>query len=298
MRPLFTIPAVLCLLSMQAPAQQPEPAPQTPPAPTVQTPAQSAQNQRQTNAKPDNTPPDDIDNVFFSLKGYYWLTHGTFNMKSGASAVLPGNSTLPTLGNVNKHVVGGMLTFPAGKYNHLEVDFFQANGNGSSTAPQNLSFFGQPFSSGDLLLTSFRIRTLHATWNYLTWPAPPESSRLRVKTLWGFQWTSVQSVIDAPLDPAVTSAAVGTKNIFYPEFGLGGEYILGKHVYLDGRVSAFAWPHHAVVWDADGNIVFRYKFLEVFGGYKASHLKTSPQAEEYVFGTITGGLAGLRLVFR
>jgi hypothetical protein len=289
---LYLLPAVL-------PAQQPgAPAPQAPAQPPAPTPAQAAQSQRQTNAKPDNTAPDDIDNVFVSVKGYYWLTKGTFNMLSGKAATSPGNSTLPTLGEANKHVVGGMVTFPAGKYNRLEVSFFQANGSGTSTAPQNLTFYGQNFPAGDLLTSSFRIRTAHVTWNYLTWPDPPEAARFRLKTLWGFQWTAVQSVIDAPYDVSIANPAVGTRSIYYPTFGVGGEYVVSKYFYLDSRVSAFAWPHHAVVWDAEGNAVIRYKFLEIFGGYKASHLKTSPQQEEYIVGTLQGGYGGLRIVLR
>ncbi|MBV8846556.1 MAG: hypothetical protein JO307_27440 [Bryobacterales bacterium] len=280
----------------QAPAPPP-PAQQTPGAPPA--PAQQNQNPRQINAKPDNTAPDDIDNVYLSFKAYYWLTNGTFNMRSGVKAVSPGDSTLPTLGDATKHNLGGQITFPAGKYNRLEVSYYQAHANGTSTAPQNLTFFGQNIPSGDFLSTSLRVRSLDVTWNYLTWPDPPENARLRIKTLWGFQWRSVQSIIDAPFETSATfSPAVGTINIFYPELGIGAEYVLSKYVYLDGRASGFAWPHRAVVWDADGNLVLRYKFVEVFGGYKASHLKTSPQGEEYVVGTFKGAYAGLRIVWR
>ena len=308
----FIIPAgLLCLLCARLPAQAPAdpqtpapqvPAPETPvpqtPAPAPQTPVQTTQRQRQTNAKPDNTAPDDIDNVFLSIKGYYWLTHGHFNLLGGKGTTSPANSTLPTLGDANKHAYGGMVTFPAGKYNRLEVSFFQAKGSGTSTAPQNLTFYGQSFPAGDFLTSNFRIRTAKVTWNYLTWPDPPETARFRLKTLWEFHWSAVQTVIDAPYDFSITSPAVGTRSIYYPTFGLGGEYVVAKHFYLDSRASAFAWPHHAVVWDAEANAVVRIKFLEVFGGYKASHLKTSPQNEEYIVGTLQGGYGGLRIVFR
>jgi hypothetical protein len=220
-------------------------------------------------------------------------------MLSGKKVVAPGAATLPAFGDSNKHAIGGMLTFPAGKYNRLEVSFFQVHGSGTTTAPENLTIFGQNIPSGDFLTSSFRIRSMNVSWNYLTWPAPPESSRFRIKTLWGFQWDSVQSVIDAPYETSTTfSPAVGTLNIYYPSFGIGGEYVLSKNVYVDGRASGFAWPHHAVIWDAEGNLTFRYKFIEVFGGYKASHLKTSPQGEEYILGTLQGGYGGIRIVLR
>lgn len=288
--------------AQQAPAQQapppqaPTPLPEPSPPPK---PVAAPQNPRDIAAKPDNTPPDDIDNVFVSAKVYYWLTKGTFNLLSGAKATSAGGSTLPTLGDASKHNLGGVITFPAGKYNRLEVSFYQAHGNGTSTAPQTLTFFGQTIPAGDFLSTSFRVRQIKATWNYLTWPAPPEASRLRIKTLWELQYTQVSTVIDAPYETSATfSPATGTLHIIYPSFGLGGEYVLSKYLYLDSRISGFAWPHHAVIWDAEGDVVARYKFLELFGGYKASHLKTSPQGEEFAVGTFQGGYVGLRIALR
>ena len=301
----FVGPGLLCLSCAVAWGQPPaDQAPQNPPAqaPAPQTPAPpkpAPQNPRNVSAKPDNTAPDDIDRVFVSAKGYYWLTSGTFHMTSGKKATSPGNSTLPAFGDSNKHAIGGMVTFPAGKYNRLEVSYYQVHGSGTTTATQDLSFYGQNFASGDFIASSFRVRQLKATWNYLTWPAPPETARLRIKTLWEFQWTAVRSVIDAPYETSATfTPAVGTNSIYYPTFGVGAEYVVAKSFYFDSRASGFAFPHHAVVWDAEANAVFRYKFLEVFVGYKASHLKTSPQQEEYITGTLQGGYGGLRIVLR
>ena len=303
----FTILAgLVCLSSILALGQQPAdpaqqaPAPQPPaqpPAPPKPTPA--AQNPRDVNAKPDNTAPDDIDNYFVSAKGYYWATSGNFSLKSGAAAVSPGISTLPNYAKASNHTYGGMLTFPAGKYNRLEVSFYQAHGNGTGTAKQDLSFFGQSITQGDFLSSSFRIRQLKLSWNYLTWPAPPETSRLRIKTLWEFQWSQFQTTINAPYETSATfTPPTGTQNIYYPSFGIGAEYILTKNLYVEGRASGFAFPHHAVVWDAEGDIVAHYKFIQVFLGYKGSHLKTSPQQYVYVNGTLQGGYGGLRIVLR
>jgi hypothetical protein len=282
----------LCLASVVASAQDQPP----PPAPA---PIAPQGNPGQVLAKPENTPKDDIDNVPFSFQPYFWLSSGKFNMISGTLAASAGNSTLPTLGSLNKHTPGGMITFPAGKYNRLEVSFFQAQGNGTSTAPTNLSFFGQDVPQGDFLSSSFRIRNIRATWNYLTWPDPPENAKLRIRTLWEFQVTQVQTVIDAPFD--VTGAftpPVGTHTILYPSFGVEAEWVPTKRLYFDARTSGFAFPHRSEIWDAQLNANVRFGNAEFFVGAKAYHLKTSPKQEEYIDGTLQGATAGIRYVFR
>ena len=304
-------PALLCLYGGLLSGQQPppqQPPPQQPPPPE----ASQQPTRAQASAPPvkiDNTPPGDIDNVAFSVRAFYWLGEGHFNLLTGTNGnssnqfpyypIPPGNSTLPTLGDTNKRTPGGMITFPAGKYNRLEVSFFQAQGNGTSTAPQNLSFFGQTIFSGDFLATSFRVRNAKVAWNYLTWPEPPETARLRIHTLWEFQYTSVQTVIDAPFETSATfTPAVGTLNIYYPSFGVEAEYAASKHFYFDSRISGFAFPHRSVIWDGEASGVARFGHIEVFGGIKAFHLKTSPQREEYVNGTMSGPYGGLRFVLR
>jgi hypothetical protein len=44
--------------------------------------------------------------------------------------------------------------------------------------------------------------------------------------------------------------------------------------------------------------VVRFKHLEVFGGYKWFHYKTSPQNSEYFVGTLSGPMGGVRWVIR
>ncbi|HEY7333361.1 MAG TPA: hypothetical protein VH639_00660 [Bryobacteraceae bacterium] len=299
-----TIAGVACLVCAVGSAQEPP----TPPSPVPQG------NPGQILPKPENTPTDDIDNVPFSFQPFFWLSSGRFNMKTGAQAAnaaaqalanfgtpvgtLP-DSSLPTLGNLNKHTPGGMITFPAGKYNRLEVSFFQAQGNGTSTAPQDLTFFGQNIPSGDFLSSSFRVRNISATWNYLTWPDPPETAKFRLRTLWGFQITQVQSVIDAPYETSLSfTPAVGTHNIYYPNIGVEGEWVPTKRFYIDARVSGFAFPHRSAIWDAQATANVRFGNAELYIGGKAYHLKTSPQQEEYIDGTLQGAMVGVRYVFR
>jgi len=283
------------------------------PPPPAPAPIAPQGNPGQILAKPENTPKDDVDNVPFSFQPFFWLSSGKFNMKTGSQAAdaasqavangLPatpvGDSTLPTLGNLNKHTPGGMITFPAGKYNRIEVSFFQAQGNGTSTAPASLTFFGQNIPQGDFLSSSFRIRNVRATLNYLTWPAPPENAKLRIRTLWELQLTQVQTVIDAPYDVSGAFApAVGTHNIIYPTFGVQAEWVPARRLYFDVRTSGFAFPHRSALWDAQIDANVRFGNAEFFLGAKAYHLKTSPRQEEYIDGTLQGATVGIRYAFR
>jgi hypothetical protein len=289
----FTIlTGALCLVGAFASAQDQTPPP-APPPPIPQG------NPGQILAKPENTPKDDIDNVPFSFQPSFWLSSGKFNMTSGKLAASQGNSTLPTLGNANKRTPGGMVTFKAGKYNRLEISFFQAHGNGTSTAPTDLSFFGQNIAKGDFLSSSFRIRNIRATWNYLTWPDPPENAKLRIRTLYEFQVTQVQTVIDDPYTTDISfTPPIGTRNIVYPSFGVEAEWVPTKRLYFDARTSGFAFPHRSVIWDAQVNANVRFGNAEFFVGAKAYHLKTSPKQEEYIDGTLEGATAGIRYIFR
>lgn len=304
----ITLAGLLCLSCALLSGQAPPPAPQptTPPPPVPQA---KPQNPAQTNAPVDTTPKDDPDRITFGLEPFYWISSGHFNLLTGSKSAgvdlfgnpvppSPGQSTLPTLGDINKNSGGGVISFPAGKYNRLDVTFFQAEGSGTSVAPQNLTFFGQTLTSGDFLASSFRIRSLKATWNYLTWPAPPETSKFRIRTLWSFVYTQAQTTIDEPFDLTLTSPVIGTHNIYYPEFGIGGEYVPSRHFYFSGEASGFAFPHRSVIWDAEVKAVVRFGHLEIFGGEKLYHLKTSPQGEEYAVGTLKGPFAGLRLFLR
>jgi hypothetical protein len=267
---------------------------QQPPVPT-EPPAQQ-QNPAATTAPPEISR-DDPD--YGQPQGaFYWLTGGPSKLLPGTKAAVPVDEKL-VLPNARPRSPGIFVSMPAGKFNHLELSYFQADGTGTSYALVPLSLFGQNIPQGYFLSTSYRVRNAQLAWNYLTWPAPPEDSKWRFRTLWAFNYTSVSPVIDAPFDPDPNfSAAHGTRNIFYPAFGIAMEYIPSKHFFFEARGWGFGVPHHADIGDAEVNAVVRFKQLEIFGGYKLFHFKTSPNADLYVVETLKGPLAGVRWVFR
>lgn len=279
----------------QPPAQIPpptEPAPQQTPAPT---------------SAPPEIAPDDPDNGQ-PFEAYIWKTSGSTRLLPGVqtytntvtginyqAAIGP---TLP-LPNYSSLSPAGMVSMPAGKFNHLEISYFQADGSGTYTTPVALSIFGEAFGPGTLMSNTYRVRNVQLTWNYLTWPSPPEDSKFRLRTLYGFNYTRVNAVLDAPLDTNPNFApGTGSKQIFYPAFGIAAEYIPSKHLFFEARAWGFAIPQHADIGDVEGHLVGHVGHFEIFLGYKMFHFKTSKNSDEYFLGTVSGPTAGVRWLFR
>lgn len=289
-----SIVAAGLLCGILAYSQQP-PAPEAPQPPTPQPPP--AQEQPTPLPPPVDETRNDIDRGAF-IKLFYWQSVGLPDLLPGKKAANRDAQTFRSFGRDDKRTLGGTIAFPAGKFNRLEVSYFQARGSGAALAPRDLTFFGTTFLQGDFMGTEFRVRNAKVTWNYLTWPDPPEESKFRLKTLWEVQYVSVQSVLDEPFNfnPSF-STAVNTKNIIFPTFGLGGEFVPSKHFYLDLRGSGFALPHKSVIVDAEASAVIKLGWLEIVPGYKWYHFKTSPQSDQYVLGTLRGPYGALRFVF-
>ena len=280
---------------------------QQPPSPP-EAPAQQQQNPAATTAPPEISP-DDPDSG--EPEGaFYWFTRGSSKIRPGPAPIVCGYYCAPspippgadqTLGlpSVRPRTPGAFVSIPGGKFNHIEISYFQADGSGTGYAAAPLNLFGGNIPQGYLISTTYRVRNAQLTWNYLTWPAPPEDSKWRFRTLWSFNYTSVSPTIDAPFDPDPNfTPPHGTKNIYYPAFGIATEYVPNKHFFFEARAWGFGIPHHADIGDAELNVVARFKALEVFGGYKLFHYKTSQNADIYAAGTIKGPLAGVRWVFR
>jgi hypothetical protein len=240
---------------------------------------------------------DDPDNGG-SITGFYWTPQGTPKMLPGKKAANAAGQTIP-LPPDDKKAPGFMLAIPAGKFNRVEVSYWQAYGAGDSGAASvNLTPFGATILQGDELYNTFQIRNVKLVWNYLTYPAPPLDSKFRVKTFWGVQYTHINGVIDSPVELTNTQLpGVGSRQIIYPVLGIGAEYLATKHIYMDARVSAFALPHHAAYWDASANIVVHSRHIELFGGYQVFYFKTTPQSDQYFTATLRGPLVGARWMF-
>jgi hypothetical protein len=277
----------MCVLSSLMFGQQPTP-PEAP-APQQQNTAATTAPQEISKDDPDYGEPVGL---------FYWMTRGKSNLLPGAVAAVPADQML-ALPNAKPRSPGAFVSMPAGKFNHLEISYFQVEADGTGYAALPLGLFGSNIPQGDFISTSYRVRNAQLTWNYLTWPAPPEDSKWRVHTLYSFNYTSASATVDAPFEASTTfSPAHGTKNIFYPAFGISTEYIPSKHFYFEARTWGFGFPHHADIGDAEVNAIVRVSHFEIFGGYKLFHYKTSPKSDQYFVGTVQGPVAGLRWVFR
>ena len=264
--------------------------------PTPEAPAPQQQNQAATTAPPEISKDDPDYGDPFGL--YFWLTKGPGKLLPGTAAAVPVNQIL-ALPDVRPRSFGASASMPAGKFNHLELTYFQADGDGSSYAKVPLGLFGGSIPQGDFISTSYRLRNAQLTWNYLNWPAPPEDSKWRFHSLFAFDYMSVSAAIDAPFEqnPNFT-APHGSKNLFYPALGAAAEYIPNKHFYFQARAWGFGIPQHAAIGDAEVTAVVAIKNLEIFGGYKLFHYKTSKNTDQYFVGTISGAIGGLRWVIR
>jgi hypothetical protein len=271
--------------------QQPPPTQQEPPAP------QQQQNQAATAAPPEISK-DDPD-YGEPDGGSYWLSRGTPKTLPGNAAQYYTQEQVLGLPNARPRSPGGFISIPAGKFNHLEISYFQVDGNGTGYADTTLSLLGSTIPQGYFISTSYRIRNAEVTWNFLNWPVPPEDSKWRFRSLLSFDYTAISTTVDAPYDASTSfQPAAGTTSIYYPAFGIEAEYIPNKTFYFEARTSGFGFPHHADIADAEARVVVRYKHLEFFGEYKFFHFKTSPAGTQFFVGTLTGPAAGLRWIIR
>ena len=288
-----------------------------PAAPAAQTPpAQQAQPQAAATAPPPSSPKPPAINLHdtggdaYSIEPLIWLTKEPPNLLLGLASKqsivdpttgivtpgqsVPGNLQFP---GQSPYALGAVITIPTTHENSIQLSGFRLDGHGDTTETQNLILFGNAFTNGDLLLTTYRVQNLKLSWNYLTYPYPSRGAKLRIKTLWEVQYTGISTVVNAPNDINAIPTA-GVKDIIYPTFGLGVEYHPAKAVRLEAKASGFGFPHHADLWDIEGSVVVRVGPFEALGGGKGYHFKTSPDKDQYFAQTLWGPYVGLRWIWR
>jgi len=261
-----------------APAQQPAPAPAPPPAPAKNV-------------------PDYPEPRTLTFGAFYWFTGpGTNPGIFGGNQALV-NGTLKDIGRPHR-TPGFELFFPISRTGEIHVEVMRTSGAGNQNAPADTTIFTTPFNKGDFLASNYRISQGKLYLDDLLFPHKFPVAKFRVKALYEFSYTSVRSSVDAPISDAAGTgfgAAQGTRNIYYPEFGVAPEYALTPHVLLRASAAGFAFPGKAVISDAEGTIGFRRGFLELRGGVKLLHFKTSPKTDNYLKGTLSGAFVDLRI---
>ncbi|MGH9665985.1 MAG: hypothetical protein ACRD9L_16285, partial [Bryobacteraceae bacterium] len=268
--------ALLCLAALcigPAPrmqAQQPEQPPEQPPAQTAEEPGSGE------------------DLLSSELDGWQPQTHPLLRGGAADTNTDPGNLSL------SGHVAaspGVTASFPAGRGSRLQISYFQVQGRAEPVAAEDPALFNQAFTAGDALVAGYKLHNVKISWNYLTYPSPPDGAKLRIRTLWEVQYTTMHSKIDAPNDENAARAA-GTKNVIFPTLGLGLDYRAARNIRLEAKASGFALIHRADLYDAQASAVVRIGRVGVHAGARIFHVKTSPRADQYYAATLWGPYVG------
>ncbi len=251
-------------------------------------------------AAPKTAVPDYPEPRTFTIGVFYWLTQGGQPSIYGGSQALD-YSTITDLGKP-KDTPGVDLSFPITRTGELKFEYSRLKGDGNQTATRAIDLFTTAINPGDYLATAYTVQHAKFYLDDLLFPHKFPVAKFRVKSLWEVQWVQVKNTIDAPYVDAqgiisnsgVTETASGTKQVILPTFGLAAEYAISPHVLLRVDGSGFGIYHRADIWDANATISYRQGAVEVVGGAKALHFKTSPNSNEYESATFTGAFVGLR----
>ncbi|MCU1339925.1 MAG: hypothetical protein JWO19_5506 [Bryobacterales bacterium] len=232
----------------------------------------------------------------FSIGAYDWVPSGGPSLRGGVNTTDPASHDL-TLPKKPSRAYGAMITIPTKGSTRLEFSYLTINDRGNALAPRDLGFFGGTIPQNEPLAMDYSLRVFKVSWNYLTYPNPPQDAKLRIKTLWEFQYVKVKPNVvltaSAPDQPLTQS-----QSIILPTLGLGMEYVPSQHFRIEVRGSGMWLPKHAALADAEATAVVRVRRLEVFAGGKGFYFRTSPQKETFVQGTLWGPYGGIRWVFR
>jgi len=287
-------PLSLCVMTCSILAAQQSP-PATPPgAPAQPAQAQPAPAQPAPAQRPQALEPENIENMF-SLGLFDWVPSGGPALHAGTLAVLPPPHDL-TLPKKPSRAYGAMITIPTKGSTRLEISYLAVNDRGNALAPTDLGLFGGTIAQGEPLAMDYSLRHLKVSWNYLTYPNPPDA-KFRVKTLWEFHYIQIKPTVVATVT-APDQPLSGSQRVLLPAVGLGVEYVASKHFRLEARASGMVLPHKSALGDAEGDAVVRIGRVEIFAGGKFLHFKTSPKSDTYVSGTLWGPEGGVRWVFK
>ena len=281
----------VCQAQNQPPAAPP---PATPtaaaPAPAAPRPAASPQN-----AQP--PAPDYPDPRTLTFGAFVWATgldNSGPNLVTGNTA--PDNETLDNLGKARPVAGGVEVSLPITRTGSLHFESLLAKGDGNVTTTVTTDVFGNTYAAGTALVPQYSIFASKLYLDDLLFPHKFPVAKFRLKSLWEFQYIHMKTVVDAPAlnTDTASAAAVGTKQIFLPTFGIAAEYALSPHVLFRVDGSAFGIPGRSNIWDANVDLSYRRGSWEMLVGGKALHFKSSSNATEYVTDTLTGVFVGLR----
>jgi hypothetical protein len=267
---------VLAALQLASPAQEP-PNPAAPPPPAPQAPRPPAAEDRDTFGP--------------SIGLFYWYNPNHFHLRSGNEAIAGDNPANLDYPGKNQGTPGAIITFPAGRYNSLQISYFRTRGTGTGPTPSAVKIFDQSFSAGEVLNTKYWMQAVKVSWDYLTWPVPPDETSFRIKTLWQIHYVATKSELVAPALETETTTTFTTKNhtMFLPAIGFGFEKRFNRSLRWELKGSGMAWPKRSRLWDAETFFAVRRRHLEMKFGGRALHFRTSTNKPDYIYATLPGG---------
>jgi hypothetical protein len=196
-----------------------------------------------------------------------------------------------------------------GLHNTLKFSYSEFRASGDFTTPVDVVAFAQTYTAGSYVSTNYKVQNIRLSYEYLTWPYPVGSRKIRLKTLWQVQYTGIAATFDAPLDyydsngnlildssgNPINLSASRTKQIFSPEFGLGLSYYPSRHFRIEMEGSGFGWPHKYYIWDGDVALNMRVtNHFEVRAGGRGFGFKTSTSSDYFLKGNFPGVFVGVR----
>jgi len=297
--------------------QQTPPAGQTPQ--TGQTPVPPPAEEQPTTphsliAQPPPPPPKVPDVRRPGETGFWvdvegWLPKQHPFENGGSKYFGPANSTFIRFQGSPKYAENLEAGLAVGLHNTLKLTLTNFSAVGNFVSPVVVTAFNQTYSGGEYISTNYHVERAQLSYEYLTWPYPVGSRKIRLKTLWQLQVTNVAAVFDAPKNyydstgnliigtdgQPIDLAAIATKRIISPEFGLGLSYYPSRHVRLEFNGGGFGLPHRYSIWDGDASVNLRVlSHVEIRLGVRGMGFKTSASSDFYIKGNYYAPFVGIR----
>ena len=296
--------------------QQTPPAGQTPPE-TGQTPTPPPAEEQpgQHNRIPELPPPPvKVPDVRRPGESGFWVgvdvwfpkQQPIFNEGNSNTAPYPSFITMQGTPQAAESLEVGAAV---GLHNTLKFNVMYFRAAGDFTTPIDIEPLGQVYTAGTYVSTNYKTESFKLSYEYLTWPYPVGSRKIRLKTLWQLQYTQINPQFDSPLgyydsngnvvldtngNPVVLSAS-RWKHIFSPELGLAGSYYPSRHFRVELEGSGFGWPHHYYIWNGDLTLNYRvFGHFEIRAGENGFGFKTSTTSDYYVKGKWNALFLGVR----
>jgi hypothetical protein len=264
-------------------ADGPQTPPQQPPAPQQPQQSSGAPGGPIVQAAPELPKYPDVrlpgeSGWWFGFTGWIPRQQPTFNKGTGSNYT---NLSKVTMAGTPKYAIGAEFGMAIGLHNFLRLSGFETRAAGDFTAATPLTLFS-------------------SNYEYLTWPYPVESRKIRLHTLYQLHYVTVRSAFDAPTQPlydaagnaltnssgqALTFQTSGTRWFLSPALGVGLSYYVTPRLRVETNGAGFFVPHHFTVVDTDASINYRILGqLELGVGGKLYDYKTSTKAPYFQTG--------------